>query len=117
MREYKIPSRVTKVAKVKLEDGTVLEWTKPKESRGLFRLREMLANGDYSETSLILRSSIAIIDQMEEGLSKEQAKYLEDRLRDPEDDFNVSDLRAILDIFHEESSGVPPTSGGDSGEQ
>lgn len=116
MREYKVPPRVTQVAQVKLEDGTVLEWTKPKESRGLFRLREML-NGSDSDQVLILKSSLAIIDQMEEGLPTEQVEYLETRLRDSEDDFNVSDLRAIIDIFQEETAGVPPTSGGDSGGQ
>jgi hypothetical protein len=116
MRTYQTPARTRKTAEVTLEDGRVLKWKKPKAAKGLLRLRDMLSEGD-DNAAVLVKSSMAILDQLEAGLSEEDAEYLANRLRDDEDDFDMSDIRAILDGFIEDTADVPPTSGGDSGEQ
>lgn len=48
-----------------------------------------------------------LLDWLDEGLSEEQAKRIEDRLRDPDDDLDMDTLGDIVAALFEQVSGRP----------
>jgi hypothetical protein len=56
----------------------------------------------------------AEVDWFENGLSADDAQWIEDRLRDPEDDFDMDGLSAIIKALFRQVNGRPTKSSGGS---
>lgn len=56
----------------------------------------------------------AEIKWFEDGLEEDDAQWIEDRLRDPDDDFDMSDLSAIIKALFRQVNGRPTKSSGGS---
>lgn len=86
------------------EDPYVYEFTPPKNvvmSMGLVE-----RNSRFSETEAMQ----GLFDWLNAGLSDEDADRIVDRLKDPEDDFDVPDLTDIIQSLQERAAGRPSTS-------
>lgn len=111
MREYTTPKREQVVVEFMI-DGVKFAWTKPKNASMAMPIIDAEPGQDREIANLK-----ALFDWIGNGLPDEQEELLEKRLRDPEDDFDVEDLNAIVEILLEEASAVPPTSPPASGGQ
>lgn len=76
-------------------DGEEFTFTPPKTAKVLL---------EYAETGNELGP---LLDWLDEGLSKEQAKRIEERLLDSEDDFDSDQLGEIVSALFEQVSGRP----------
>lgn len=89
-------------------DGEAYEYT-PQKSADTF-----LSAVDGDEMGIVRNN----FDWLSNGLSDEQAQRLIDRLKDPEDDFDVDDLGNLVTGLQEQIAGRPTTSrAGSSGSQ
>jgi hypothetical protein len=76
-------------------DGTEFEFTAPKQAGMIL---DYLESGDEIG---------ALFDWVNEGLGEDQAKVLEDRLKDPDDDFDIDELTKIAEWLVEQATGRP----------
>lgn len=76
-------------------DGTNYQFTPPKQATLVL---DFLGSGDEVG---------ALFDWVNEGLGEEQAAAIEDRLKDPDDDFDIKELTDIARWLVEESTGRP----------
>jgi hypothetical protein len=83
-------------------DGEAYHFTPPKTAR--ITLAALKIDGDNSRAAAV---GLAVIDWMSDGLPDEEAKRLELRLNNPEDDFDIPDLVKIADALMARVSGRP----------
>jgi hypothetical protein len=76
-------------------DGTEYQFNPPKQAGMVL---------DFLETNDEMG---ALFDWVNEGLGEEQATAIEERLKDPADDFDIKELTDIARWLVEESSGRP----------
>jgi hypothetical protein len=81
-------------------DGTTYEFTPPKQTAIFLELM----NGGNG--AAITKKAF---DWLSDGLPEEQNDKLVERLRDPNDDFDLPDLRKILEKLQEAAAGGPTT--------
>lgn len=111
MREYTTPTRDRRVVELRV-DGRTLSWTKPKDATIALPIVEAKAGAETEAANLR-----ALFDWLGRGLSDEDEQWLEGRLRDEADAFDIEDLNALVEILAEEAAAVPPTSPSASGQQ
>lgn len=99
MAEYKTPKKTKQTVEVDI-DGRTVKFTKPKDA---VLVLPMIDGGDANAQVK------ALFDWVGQGLNKKDEAWLESRLRDPSDDFDLSDLNAIVELITGELSSVPPT--------
>lgn len=81
-------------------DGDLYHFT-PQKSAGAMLA---LAEGDYAT---MMKKTF---DWLGDGLPEEESKRLIERLKDKDDDFDISDLQEVIRLLQEEINGRPTTS-------
>lgn len=99
---FKVAKRRTKPITFDIEgDDHIYKFTPPKTAEMVLPMMDAADNE--------MLSSKAAFEWLDMGLSEDDAKRIEDRLRDPKDDFDILQLQDIVVGLVEMSGGRPTT--------
>lgn len=100
--EFKTARRRREPITFTIDDDTYT-FTPPKTAGAVLSI----IDGDESEVK-------ALFDWLEQGLPEEEARRIEERLRDPDDDLDIPDVANVIRALLEQVSGRPTRPSRDS---
>ncbi|MCA1806659.1 MAG: hypothetical protein LC687_02175 [Actinobacteria bacterium] len=103
MKAFETKAKEAKIVEFDL-DGREMVFTTPKRA-GL--IASVVNNVGLDSRNLDTDSTRDLLNWLGEGLSEEDAEYILDRLKDPDDDFDLADINEIAKYLLSQGSNRP----------